>query len=54
MLIWSRTIKNKIIEQKKNKEITDSIHYAKRIQTALLPLSDKYLEKNIPTKRCIW
>lgn len=41
--------KNKIIEEK-NKEITDSIRYAKRIQTALLP-SDKYVEKNISRLR---
>jgi hypothetical protein len=34
-----------IIEQK-NKDITDSIRYAKRIQISLLP-TDKYIEKNI-------
>ena len=28
------------------KEILDSIHYAKRIQTALIP-SDKYIEKSL-------
>ncbi len=44
--------KNKIItEQKelveeKQKEILDSIHYAKRIQTALIT-SEKYIEKNL-------
>lgn len=37
--------KNKIIEQK-NKEITDSIRYAKRIQTALMP-NNKYIERTI-------
>jgi hypothetical protein len=35
--------KNKIIEEKQ-KEILDSIKYAKRIQTALLP-QDKYIER---------
>ena len=30
----------------KNKEILDSIHYAKRIQTALMP-PEKYIEKSI-------
>jgi hypothetical protein len=34
-----------IIEEK-NKEITDSIKYAKRIQSTLLP-SEKYIEKNL-------
>ncbi|MGZ3932237.1 MAG: tetratricopeptide repeat protein, partial [Bacteroidia bacterium] len=44
--------KNKIIEEKsllleeKNKEITDSIHYAKRIQTALMA-SDKLLKEQL-------
>ncbi len=37
--------KNDLITEK-NKEITDSIKYAKRIQTALLP-SDKYFEKHL-------
>jgi len=37
--------KNKEIEEKQ-KEILDSIHYAKRIQTALIP-SDKYIEKSL-------
>ncbi len=36
---------NEIIEQK-NKDITDSINYAKRIQISLLP-TDKYIEKTI-------
>ena len=35
----------KLIEEK-NKEVIDSIHYAKRIQTSLLP-TDKYIEKTI-------
>jgi hypothetical protein len=30
----------------KNKEILDSIHYAKRIQTALLP-GEKYIERSL-------
>ncbi len=33
--------KQKIIVEEKNKEITDSINYAKRIQTAILPSLDK-------------
>ena len=33
----------------KNKEITDSIHYAKRIQQALLP-SEKYIKRNLGKK----
>jgi hypothetical protein len=37
--------KNMEIEMKQ-KEILDSIRYAKRIQTALIP-SDKYIEKNL-------
>ncbi|MCC6838240.1 MAG: tetratricopeptide repeat protein [Bacteroidia bacterium] len=36
----------KTIIEEKQKEILDSIHYAGRIQKALLP-SDKYIEKNI-------
>ncbi len=36
---------NKIIIEK-NKNITDSINYAKRIQTALMP-SDKYIDKTV-------
>jgi len=39
----------KLVEEKQ-KAITDSIHYAKRIQTTLLP-SDKYVEKNISRLR---
>jgi hypothetical protein len=35
----------KEIEQK-NKDIIDSIHYAKRIQTSLMP-TDKYIDRNI-------
>ncbi len=38
--------KNKIIEEK-NKEITDSIHYAKQIQHALLA-GDSFLKKHLP------
>ena len=38
--------KNHLVEEK-NKEITDSIFYAKRIQTALLA-SDKLLSSNLP------
>jgi serine phosphatase RsbU (regulator of sigma subunit)/tetratricopeptide (TPR) repeat protein len=38
------TLQNKIIEEK-NKDITDSIHYAKRIQDAMLP--DETYFKNI-------
>jgi hypothetical protein len=43
----------KIVEFQKNivdvkqKEILDSIHYAKRIQQSLLP-SERYLEKRLP------
>ena len=37
--------KNKIVE-KKQKEILDSIHYAKRIQQSLLP-TEKYIVKNL-------
>ncbi|MBA2610514.1 MAG: tetratricopeptide repeat protein [Bacteroidetes bacterium] len=36
----------KILIEEKQKEILDSIHYAKRIQTSLLP-SEKYLEKHL-------
>ena len=32
--------------EEKQKEILDSIHYAKRIQTALLT-SEKYIERNL-------
>ena len=35
--------KNQIIEQK-NKDILDSIHYAKRIQQSLMP-NEKYLDR---------
>jgi len=37
--------KNRIIEEKQ-KDILDSIHYAKRIQQSLLP-SEKYIDRNI-------
>lgn len=40
----------KQIVEAKQKEIIDSINYAKRIQTALMP-GDKYLEKNLSGKR---
>ncbi|MBA2610511.1 MAG: tetratricopeptide repeat protein [Bacteroidetes bacterium] len=36
----------KIIIEEKHKEILDSIHYAKRIQTSLLP-TEKYIDKNL-------
>jgi hypothetical protein len=36
----------KIIIEEKQKEILDSIHYAKRIQTALMT-NEKYIEKNL-------
>ena len=36
----------KDIVEEKQKEILDSIRYAKRIQNSLLP-SEKYIEKNI-------
>lgn len=39
--------KNKLVEEK-NKNITDSINYAKRIQTALLA-SESLLQKNLPS-----
>lgn len=39
--------KQKEIIEEKQKEITDSIHYAKRIQGALLA-SDTFLKKNLP------
>lgn len=38
--------RQKEIVEEKQKEILDSIHYAKRIQTALLP-SERYLERNL-------
>lgn len=38
--------KQKEIIETKQKEILDSIHYAKRIQTALLP-SEKYMDKSL-------
>ena len=42
-----RIIKHqKIIIEEKNKDITDSIKYAKRIQTSLLP-TEKYIDKSI-------
>jgi hypothetical protein len=32
--------------EEKNNEVMDSIHYAKRIQTALMP-NEKYIEKTL-------
>ncbi|MEO6304162.1 MAG: tetratricopeptide repeat protein [Bacteroidia bacterium] len=53
---WQITNKQKLIIEiqkdlvdKKQKEILDSIRYAKRIQQSLLP-TEKYLEKNLNTK----
>lgn len=58
ILVFLRT--NKVAEQKikeqkleveqKNKEIVDSMHYAKRIQTAIMP-NDKSIEKDLKTLR---
>ena len=48
-LIYSRfklTKKQKLIIEQKNKEITDSITYAKKIQQSSLP-NEKYIEKEI-------
>ncbi|HWY10334.1 MAG TPA: hypothetical protein VN026_03360, partial [Bacteroidia bacterium] len=39
----------KIIVEEKQKEIIDSIQYAKRIQQSLLP-TDKYIERNLKKK----
>ena len=41
-------IKNEIIEEK-NKDILDSIRYAKRIQTSLMP-TEKYIERILSDK----
>ena len=38
--------KQKKLVEEKQKEILDSIHYAKRIQTALLP-TEKYITKSL-------
>ncbi len=40
------TRQQKIVIEEKQKEILDSIHYAKRIQKSLLP-TEKYFEKNL-------
>ncbi len=40
----------KQVVEEKQKEILDSIHYAKRIQTALIP-SEKYIERNLKELR---
>jgi tetratricopeptide (TPR) repeat protein len=48
-LIYSRfklTKKQKLIIEAKNKEITDSINYAKKIQRSILP-TEKYFDKEI-------
>jgi hypothetical protein len=53
-LVLERKVKERTLEleaakdivEEKNKEIVDSIRYAKRIQIHLLP-SDKYIEKNM-------
>jgi serine phosphatase RsbU (regulator of sigma subunit) len=52
VLLRARKLNNKINAQKmmleqKNTEITDSINYAQRIQSAILP-SDDYFSKNLP------
>ncbi|MBA2611233.1 MAG: tetratricopeptide repeat protein [Bacteroidetes bacterium] len=39
--------KQKLLVEEKQKEVLDSIHYAKRIQTSLLP-NENYLKKHIP------
>jgi tetratricopeptide (TPR) repeat protein len=52
-LIYSRfqlTKKQKVIIEQKNKEITDSINYAKKIQQSILP-TEKYLDKEIKRLR---
>ncbi len=55
IIIDSDITERKITElelAQKNKEITDSITYAKRIQTALLT-SDEYIKNNIPAEHFI-
>ncbi|MBI3511932.1 MAG: tetratricopeptide repeat protein [Bacteroidetes bacterium] len=42
----AETEKQKILIEEKNKDILDSIHYAKRIQQSLLP-TEKYIGKNL-------
>jgi len=52
-LIYSRfklTKKQKLIIEAKNKEITDSINYAKKIQRSILP-TEKYFDKEIKRLR---
>lgn len=44
------TRKQKVIIEEKQKEILDSIYYAKRIQKSLLP-TDKYIDKNLKLLR---
>ena len=41
-----KTLKEKLSLEEKNKEVLDSIRYAKRIQTALLT-SEKYIERKL-------
>ncbi|MCC7303258.1 MAG: tetratricopeptide repeat protein [Bacteroidia bacterium] len=40
----------KILVEEKQKEILDSIHYAKRIQNSLMP-TEKYIHSKIPSKK---
>lgn len=50
--IWLRFRKNKLLSAQlaaKNKEMTDSIHYAQRIQKSLLP-SEKYIARVLKKK----
>lgn len=42
----AEVVQQKHLIEEKHKEITDSIHYAKRIQTALLP-TEKYIDRNL-------
>lgn len=50
ILAQKKEVENqKILIEEKNKEIVDSIHYAKRIQQALMP-RDQYFEKNLGKK----
>ncbi len=39
--------KQKVVIEQKNKSITDSIHYAKRIQNAILP-TEQYMKETMP------
>ena len=42
--------RQKLVVEEKQKEILDSIHYAKRIQQSLLP-SEKYIERQLKQKK---